>query len=86
VSIKELKEINHSSNQAAKFLDICSQASQQFSKALSSDKKIILLCNDCDNLGAAVIIYFLISIHKWTFSQAYGFVKERRLTTNLIDL
>lgn len=54
-------------------------------KAQSSDQKIALLSGDCDNLGAATLIYYLIDLYKMPFAQAYGHLKERRPSVNLID-
>ena len=43
------------------------------------------MSSDPDNIGAAMIIYFLIKSHDLTFPQAYGLIKERRISVNLID-
>ncbi len=62
------------------------KASQAISKAFGSDSKIALLCGDCDSLGAAFIIFYLNDSHNFSFSKAYGHVKERRTTTAVIDM
>jgi hypothetical protein len=50
------------------FSELCKKVSNFLEKALSNDIKVSILSGDCDNLGAATIIYYLISQHKLPFS------------------
>ena len=53
----------------------------EIEKALSSDKRIVLLCDDPDSIGAACIILFLMMNNKMSYAAASGVVKDRRITT-----
>lgn len=68
------------------FLEFCKRVTSAIQKAQSSDQKAALICGDCDNLGAATLIYYLIDQFKMPYTQAYGHIKERRATVQLIDL
>ena len=68
------------------FLTLCKKASGALAKAFSSDCKVAVLCGDSDSLGAAIIIFHLIDSHSYSYSQAYGHVKERRITTSIIEM
>jgi alpha-D-ribose 1-methylphosphonate 5-triphosphate synthase subunit PhnI len=46
---------------------------------------VAVLASDCNNVAAAAVIYHLIEAHSVNFSKAYGLVKERRISTNIID-
>lgn len=41
-------------------MDLCKKVSQALQKALSADSKVVVLCGDCDNLGASAVIQYLI--------------------------
>ena len=50
------------------FSEIAKKVVSAIQKAQSSDQKIALLAGDCDNLGAACLIYLLIDQFKMPFA------------------
>jgi hypothetical protein len=68
------------------FTELSKKVSSSLQKALSSDQKIVILGGDCDNLAPATLIYFLIDQYGMSYAQAYGHLKERRITIKLIDM
>lgn len=65
------------------FKKLADTVADLISKSLEKDEKILLLSSDQDNIGAAIVIYFMMKAYKFSYTAAMGLIRERRISIKL---
>lgn len=65
------------------FKKLADEVSEMIQNALEKDEKILLLSSDLDNIGAALVIYFMMKNYKFSYTAAMGLIRERRISIKL---